>query len=155
MREKNADFLLAVGRHRAAPAAHPSPPPQYVGLIMVKALMHEPEMDFTVVSHVVPEKVQNEESILMVAEAAQRIENGEFNLFWAEHAPKVLKEFKVPGFEDAIRRHIVSVLSRTFQDAPAALCASYVFLVSPLVAAAPENTPDAAASNHTHALIVP
>ena len=95
--------------------------------------MHEPEMDFTVVSHVVPEKVQNEESILMVAEAAQRIENGEFNLFWAEHAPKVLKEFKVPGFEDAIRRHIISVLSRTFQDAPAALCASYVSLLSSLL----------------------
>ncbi|XP_065052472.1 eukaryotic translation initiation factor 3 subunit K-like [Rhopilema esculentum] len=83
--------------------------------ILLKALMNLPQTDFTLCRCLISENFHELPSISKVTELSNKLEMCEFREFWRE-----LEESKeliggIKGFEESIKKFIVSVLNVTFQ----------------------------------------
>jgi len=83
--------------------------------ILLKALMNLPQTDFTLCRCLISENSHELPSIAKVIDLANKLEMCEFREFWRE-----LEETKeiiggIKGFEESIKKFIVSVLNVTFQ----------------------------------------
>ncbi|KAH7302471.1 hypothetical protein KP509_23G074700 [Ceratopteris richardii] len=91
---------------------------QIVARILVKALMALPAPDFNLCMFLIPEKLQMEEPFLTLITLAHFLETARFRDFWdeAERNRQILEV--VPGFEQAIQRFALHVLSLSYQRLP-------------------------------------
>eukprot|EP00794_Sanderia_malayensis_P017629 gene17629-19383_t len=83
--------------------------------ILLKALMNLPHTDFTLCRCLISETFQDMPTISKVISLSHKLETCEFRKFWSE-----LEESKtiiegIKGFEESIRKFIISVLNITFQ----------------------------------------
>eukprot|EP01097_Dermamoeba_algensis_P005270 TRINITY_DN3343_c0_g1_i3.p1 TRINITY_DN3343_c0_g1~~TRINITY_DN3343_c0_g1_i3.p1 ORF type:complete len:225 (+),score=47.83 TRINITY_DN3343_c0_g1_i3:33-677(+) len=89
--------------------------PQIVAKIVVKALMNMPNPDFLFTSSLIPEKLYNSEPISLLINLARLLESCRFTEFWTETSKVKELLSTVPGFDEAVRTFIISVLRMTYQ----------------------------------------
>nr|ABK24382.1 unknown [Picea sitchensis] len=91
---------------------------QIVARILVKALMAMPAPDFNLCMFLIPEKLQMMEPFITLITLSHYLETARFREFWDE-APRNRAILEVvPGFEKAIQKYAIHVLSLTYQKLP-------------------------------------
>mmetsp|Transcript_556 Transcript_556/g.1447 ORF Transcript_556/g.1447 Transcript_556/m.1447 type:complete len:222 (+) Transcript_556:101-766(+) len=83
--------------------------------LLVKALMQLPAPDFNTCLCLVPESVQEEESVRSLVAMAGHLQACRFKDFWAAVETQRDLLNSVPGFYDAVRSYALHVLGATFQ----------------------------------------
>ncbi|CAI9286183.1 unnamed protein product [Lactuca saligna] len=91
---------------------------QIVARILIKALMAMPAPDFSLCLFLIPERVQMDEQFKTLIVLSHYLETAKFRQFWDEAAKNRHILEVVPGFEQAIQRYAVHVLSLTYQKVP-------------------------------------
>jgi hypothetical protein len=83
---------------------------------LVLSLMRLPRIDYLSLTSLLSTKMIRNADVLVVQKASDMLEAGRFKEFWAHCVSEdwVSKVFKVTGFEDAIRVHIVKLSMITF-----------------------------------------
>ena len=98
--------------------------------VLLKALMQLPEPDFALALMMVPEYLQNLETVRTICMFAEKLQTASFPEFWdlARANPDLVH--KVPGFQNACRRHVLRVVGMTFREISAVSLAKYLGLAS-------------------------
>lgn len=98
--------------------------------VLLKAMMQLPRSDYRACVHLIPEKLQSDETIYKVVQLANSLDTSRFQDFWT--ASVALKDVLSPvtGFYDAIRTFILHVVSLTFQRIPKKTLSEYLRLES-------------------------
>ncbi|GLJ10924.1 hypothetical protein SUGI_0138070 [Cryptomeria japonica] len=91
---------------------------QIVARILVKALMAMPAPDFNLCMFLIPERLQMMEPFLTLITLSHYLETARFREFWDEAARNRDILEVVPGFEKAIQKYAIHVLSLTYQKLP-------------------------------------
>ena len=77
----------------------------------MKALMALPETDYMLCTYLLPVTIQNDPSIQALKALADHLESCNFQQFWTEAANCGAQLGTVPGFEEAVRKFILGVVS--------------------------------------------
>ncbi|CAH1425333.1 unnamed protein product [Lactuca virosa] len=91
---------------------------QIVARILIKALMAMPAPDFSLCLFLIPERVQMDEQFKTLIVLSHYLETAKFRQFCDEAAKNRHILDVVPGFEQAIQKYAVNVLSLTYQKVP-------------------------------------
>lgn len=97
-----------------------------VAKVLVKALMALPAPDFNLCMFLIPEKLQMEDPFLTLITLAHFLETARFREFWDEAARNRHILEAVTGFEKAIQRYALHVMSLTYQRLPRPVLAEAV-----------------------------
>mmetsp|Transcript_1730 Transcript_1730/g.5024 ORF Transcript_1730/g.5024 Transcript_1730/m.5024 type:complete len:213 (-) Transcript_1730:1142-1780(-) len=91
---------------------------QTLANVLLLALMRLPEVDFSLLLHLIPNSSQDLPLINAVISLDRKLESFQFMQFWQE--ADQLREILNPivGFYDAVRRYILHSLLNTFQQLP-------------------------------------
>eukprot|EP01138_Halocafeteria_seosinensis_P016383 gb/GECG01016714.1/.p1 GENE.gb/GECG01016714.1/~~gb/GECG01016714.1/.p1 ORF type:complete len:208 (+),score=19.68 gb/GECG01016714.1/:1-624(+) len=86
--------------------------------ILAKALTALPESDFLLAQYLVPAHLEETPSIKLLTEMHAHLQSGKFAEFWkATHDEVIEKQLKrIKGFEEGIRRFIITAVSITFTE---------------------------------------
>eukprot|EP01114_Cavostelium_apophysatum_P010696 TRINITY_DN24802_c0_g1_i1.p1 TRINITY_DN24802_c0_g1~~TRINITY_DN24802_c0_g1_i1.p1 ORF type:complete len:214 (-),score=39.36 TRINITY_DN24802_c0_g1_i1:220-861(-) len=86
-----------------------------IGKILLKALMNLPSADFSLCMYLIAERLHTEEPIKTLTTLAHLLESARFADFWTEanNCRELLNT--IPGFDDAIRGFIISLITSTYQ----------------------------------------
>jgi translation initiation factor 3 subunit K len=79
--------------------------------ILIKALMALPDTDYMLCTYLIPVSIQSDPSIAALKSLADQLESCSFQKFWSEVSSSSALLSTVPGFDDAIRKFILSVVS--------------------------------------------
>ena len=77
----------------------------------MKALMALPETDYMLCTYLIPVSIHSDASISTLKSLADQLESCSFQKFWSEAATCGPLLSTVPGFEAAIRKFILDVVS--------------------------------------------
>jgi len=84
--------------------------------IVAKALMQLPANDFSLCMYQIPERFHTEEPVLSLQNLASLLETSHFSEFWTESRACGELLNSVPGFDDAFRGFIVSVIAQSYRS---------------------------------------
>lgn len=96
--------------------------------LLLKALAQLPGSDFKTCIHLVPERIQADETIAKVVALAGALETTRFEDFWKLSSSSADVVALVPGFADAARAYIIQVLGITYQRVSKSVLGSAVQL---------------------------
>lgn len=82
--------------------------------ILLKALMQLPSPDYKVCIHLIPEKLQDDDTLNKVVQLANFLETTKFQDFWALSSSCTSTLSSVPGFYEAVRSFVLHVVTITF-----------------------------------------
>lgn len=106
---------------------------QIVARILIKALMAMPAQDFSLCLFLIPEQVQLQEQFKTLIILSHYLETAKFRQFWEEVSKNRSILDVVPGFDQAIQRYAVHVLSLTYQKVPRSVLAEAVNIEGPVL----------------------
>ena len=70
-----------------------------------------PDTDYMLCTYLIPVSIQSDPSIAALKSLADQLESCSFQKFWSEVSSSSALLSTVPGFDDAIRKFILSVVS--------------------------------------------
>uniref|UniRef100_A0A7S0X0D0 Eukaryotic translation initiation factor 3 subunit K n=1 Tax=Chlamydomonas leiostraca TaxID=1034604 RepID=A0A7S0X0D0_9CHLO len=118
----NLDANLALLRHyQFAPSTAKI---NVLAKLLLKALAQLPDSEFKICIHLVPERLQADESISKVVALAGALETTRFAEFWTLAGSSKDVIALVPGFADAARTYITHILGITYQRVTKAVLGS-------------------------------
>lgn len=88
---------------------------QLVAKVLLKAIMQLPLPDFKACVHLLSEKLQSDDTISKVIQLASALETSRLTDFWTIAAGCKDLLASVPGFYDAVRANMITLLGITFQ----------------------------------------
>lgn len=95
--------------------------------LLVKAMMQLPSSDFATVLHLIPERLQEDADIASLIALMQHLDAARYQSFWlACDACRSANLGKVPGFTEAVRKHILRSVKATFQKVTRSTLAEYL-----------------------------
>eukprot|EP00301_Raphidiophrys_heterophryoidea_P018579 c3581_g1_i1.p1 GENE.c3581_g1_i1~~c3581_g1_i1.p1 ORF type:complete len:233 (-),score=70.93 c3581_g1_i1:90-737(-) len=97
----------------------------HTATILAKLLTTLPSTDFQTALCLIPLRIQQDALIAPLVEMGDSLESCHFSAFW-ERRPAATVCDKVPSFDDAIRKHILSVVSRTSTGMSAEVLSLYL-----------------------------
>lgn len=104
---------------------------QVMARILIKALMALPAMDFSLCMSLIPDRFHSEDPFATLAKLSQLLETCQFREFWNEAGRSRSLVESVPGFEQAIQRYAMHVLSITYSKVPRHVFAEVVNIEGP------------------------
>lgn len=97
--------------------------------LLVKAIMRLPSTDFATLLHLIPERLQEDQELATLIALMQHLDGARFQSFWlACDACRSVNLSKVPGFVEAIRKHILRAVHSTCQKVRRSTLAEYLRL---------------------------
>mmetsp|Transcript_27470 Transcript_27470/g.60086 ORF Transcript_27470/g.60086 Transcript_27470/m.60086 type:complete len:218 (+) Transcript_27470:121-774(+) len=99
-----------------------------LGKVLLKALMQLPKPDYKNCIHLIPERLQSDETISKIVQLANALETTRFTDFWAlaGNCKELLSS--IPGFHEAVREYVLHVLTITSYRVPKAVLGEYLKL---------------------------
>lgn len=96
--------------------------------VLLKAIMRLPSSDFKICIHLIPEKLQEDETLHKVVQLANFLETTKFQDFWTTAASCSSILNSVPGFYEAVRAFVLHVVTITFAKVPKKILGEYLKL---------------------------
>lgn len=87
-----------------------------VETILLKALLNLPATDFTLLLYILPEKLQTDETVLTIKDAAEALETARYANFWSILNSRGPVFAAIPTWKDDIRKIILVVHAATYQS---------------------------------------
>ncbi|TFJ87822.1 hypothetical protein NSK_001169 [Nannochloropsis salina CCMP1776] len=86
-----------------------------VETILLKALLNLPATDFTLLLYILPEKLQTDENVLTIKDAAEALETARYADFWSILNSRAAVFLAIPEWKDDIRKIILTVHAATYK----------------------------------------
>ena len=98
--------------------------------VLLKAMMQLPEPDFALAMMLVPEALQQNESVKTLCDMADKLQTAKFPAFWELARANADLTRRAVGFEAAARRFVLRAVSLTYREINGAVMAKYLGLGS-------------------------